>query len=190
MGARVIITEVNPVRALEAAMDGYMVMPISEAAKTGDFFVTVTGDIAVIRAEHFGLMKDGAIVCNTGHFNVELDTESLEKMAESKRQVRTSVVEYKLKGGRRIYLLAEGRLVNLSAAEGHPSAVMDMSFADQALCAEYLLEHKGQLPIAVHPVPVEIDRSVAATKLQTMGISIDSLTEQQEGYLSAWEIGT
>lgn len=190
MGARVIVTEVDPVRALEAAMDGYRVMPIAEAASIGDFFVTVTGNASVIRGEHFRAMKDTAIVCNTGHFNVELDIDALTKMSVGKRQIRENVMEYKLEDGRRINLLAEGRLVNLSAAEGHPSVVMDMSFANQALCAEHLVKNRGKVPIDVHPVPVEIDRMVSATKLRTMGIGIDRLTKEQEEYLSAWEMGT
>ncbi|MBN1592552.1 MAG: adenosylhomocysteinase [Candidatus Coatesbacteria bacterium] len=190
MGARVIITEIDAVKALEAAMDGFRVMPMEEAAKIGDFFVTATGDIHVIRTEHFELMKDGAIVCNTGHFNVEIDIAGLEKMSIAKRDIRRAVVEYSLKDGRRIYLLADGRLVNLSSAEGHPSSVMDMSFADQALSAEYLVKNSGKLPIGVHDVPKEIDEMVASTKLATMGISIDTLTEEQREYLAAWEMGT
>ncbi|MBN2208866.1 MAG: adenosylhomocysteinase [Candidatus Coatesbacteria bacterium] len=190
MGARVIISEVDPVKALEAAMDGYRVMPMAEAASVGDFFVTATGDINVIRREHFNAMKDGAIVCNTGHFNVEIDIGALEEMAVEKKDIRRSVVEYKLADGRRIYLLAEGRLINLSSAEGHPSSVMDMSFADQALCAEYLVKNKGKIAIGVHGVPKVIDDMVASTKLATMGISIDTLTDEQRAYLAAWEMGT
>jgi len=190
MGARVIICEVDPVKALEAAMDGYRVMPMAEAANVGDFFVTATGDIKVIRDERFAAMKDGAILCNTGHFNVEIDIGALEEMAVEKKDIRRSVVEYKLVDGRRVYLLAEGRLVNLSAAEGHPSSVMDMSFADQALCAEYLVKNKGKIAIGVHGVPKVIDDMVASTKLATMGISIDTLTDEQRAYLAAWEMGT
>jgi len=190
LGARVIVTEVDPVKAIEAAMDGFTVMPMIEAAKIGDFFVTATGDINVITGEHFALMKDGAIACNTGHFDVELDLKSLNEIAEDRVQIRESVVEYKLKGGKRVYILAEGRLVNLSAAEGHPSSVMDMSFADQALCAEYLVKNQGKIPLAVHEVPEEIDRAVASMKLETMGISIDTLTEEQRKYLAEWKIGT
>ena len=190
LGARVIITEVDPVRALEAAMDGFRVMPMSEAAKIGDFFLTATGDIKVIAAKHFEAMKDGAIVCNTGHFNVEIDIEALDEMAVERRGIRRSVEEFKLEDGRRIYLLADGRLVNLSAAEGHPSSVMDMSFANQALCAEYLVKNKGNISIGVHEVPKEIDDMVASSKLATMGISIDTLTEEQRAYLAAWEMGT
>jgi len=190
LGARVIVTEVDPVKALEAAMDGFRVMPMAEAAKFGDFFLTATGDIKVIGGEHFEAMKDGAIVCNTGHFNVEIDLEALAGMAIERRGIRRSVEEFKLKDGRRIYLLADGRLVNLSAAEGHPSSVMDMSFADQALCAEYLVKNKGNISIGVHEVPKEIDEMVASSKLATMGISIDTLTEEQQAYLAAWEMGT
>ncbi len=190
LGARVIVTEVDPVKALEAAMDGFRVMPMAEAAKFGDFFLTATGDIKVIRGEHFAVMKDGAIVCNTGHFNVEIDIEALDEMAVERRGIRRSVEEFKLEDGRRIYLLADGRLVNLSAAEGHPSSVMDMSFADQALCAEYLVKNKGNISIGVHDVPKEIDEMVASSKLATMGISIDTLTEEQQAYLAAWEMGT
>jgi len=190
MGARVIVCEIDPVKALEAAMDGYRVMPMQKAANVGDFFVTATGDIKVIRGEHLAAMKDGAILCNTGHFNVEIDIGALDKMAVEKKDIQRSVVEYKFKDGRRIYLLAEGRLVNLSSAEGHPSSVMDMSFADQALCAEYLVKNKGKIAIGVHGVPKGIDDMVASTKLATMGISIDTLTDEQRAYLAAWEMGT
>ncbi len=190
MGARVIVCEVDPVKAIEAAMDGFRVMPMVHAASIGDFFVTATGDIKVIRGEHFEAMKDGAIVCNTGHFNVEIDIDALDEMAVEKKDIRRSVVEYKLEDGRRIYLLADGRLVNLSSAEGHPSSVMDMSFADQALCAEYLVKNRGKIPIDVHNVPEEIDDMVAQAKLATMGITIDTLTDEQREYLAAWEIGT
>jgi adenosylhomocysteinase len=189
-GANVIVTEVDSLRALEAVMDGYRVMPMSEAAKVGDFFVTVTGDIKVIRREHFRAMKDGAIVANSGHFNVELDIESLEKMAKKKRSVREFVDEYTLPGGKKINLLGEGRLVNLTAAEGHPAAVMDMSFANQALCAEYLATRKKRLSRDVHPVPAEIDSAVADLKLKAMGVGIDRLTKEQEKYLAAWDMGT
>jgi len=189
-GANVIVTEVDPLRALEAVMDGYRVMPMSEAAKIGDFFVTVTGDIKVIRREHFRAMKDGAIVANSGHFNVELDIDALEKMAKKKRSVREFVDEYTLPGGKRINLLGEGRLVNLAAAEGHPAAVMDMSFANQALSAEYLARKKKRLSKDVHPVPAEIDGAVAALKLKAMGVGIDRLTKEQEKYLAAWDMGT
>jgi adenosylhomocysteinase len=189
-GANVVVTEVDPLKALEAVMDGYRVMPMSEAARIGDFFVTVTGDIKVIRREHFKVMKDGAIVANSGHFNVELDIESLEKMARKKRQVREFVDEYTLPGGRRVNLLGEGRLVNLAAAEGHPAAVMDMSFANQALSAEYVASRKKRLGKSVHPVPVEIDNAVAKLKLKSMGVAIDRLTKEQEKYLAAWDMGT
>jgi len=189
-GANVVVTEVDPLRALEAVMDGYRVMPMSEAARIGDFFVTVTGDIKVIRKEHFKVMKDGAIVANSGHFNVELDIDSLEKMAKKKRKVREFVDEYTLPGGRRVNLLGEGRLVNLAAAEGHPAAVMDMSFANQALSAEYVASRKKRLGRSVHPVPAEIDNAVAALKLKAMGVGIDRLTKEQEKYLAAWDMGT
>jgi adenosylhomocysteinase len=189
-GANVIVTEVDPLRALEAVMDGYRVMPMSEAARIGDFFVTVTGDIKVIRKEHFKVMKDGAIVANSGHFNVELDIDSLEKMAKKKRKAREFVDEYTLPGGRKINLLGEGRLVNLAAAEGHPAAVMDMSFANQALSAEYVATRKKRLSRSVHPVPEEIDNAVAALKLKAMGVGIDRLTKEQEKYLAAWDMGT
>jgi len=190
MGANVVVVEVDPLRALEAVMDGYRVMPIAEAAKIGDFFVTVTGDKSVIRREHFEVMKDGAIVCNSGHFNVELDIEALEDIATSKRPIREFVTEYTLKDGRRINLLGEGRLVNLAAAEGHPSAVMDMSFANQALSAEYIFKNKGKLELKVYDVPPEIDRDIARLKLEAMGIQIDALTKEQEEYLASWTLGT
>jgi adenosylhomocysteinase len=189
-GASVIVTEVDPLRALEAVMDGYRVMPMGEAAKIGDFFVTVTGDINVIRREHFKMMKDGAMVANSGHFNVELDIASLERMAKKKRRIREFVEEYTLPGGRRINLLGEGRLVNLAAAEGHPAAVMDMSFANQALSAEYLAKRKKKLSKDVHAVPAEIDNGVASLKLRALGVSIDTLTKEQEKYLAAWDMGT
>ncbi|MBX6423218.1 adenosylhomocysteinase [Thermosulfurimonas sp. F29] len=190
MGARVIVTEVDPLRALEAVMDGFEVMPMDEAAPRGDFFCTVTGDIAVIRREHFLRMKDGAIVANSGHFNVELDLEGLSGITEKKRRIREHVEEYTLVNGRRIYVLAEGRLVNLAAAEGHPSAVMDMSFANQALCCAWLVRNSEKLERRVYSVPEEIDRRVAEMKLETMGIRIDRLTPEQEKYLSSWEMGT
>ncbi len=189
-GARVIVTEVDPLRALEAAMDGYSVMPLAEAAKIGDFFCTVTGDRSVIAKEHFDLMKDGAIVCNSGHFNVEVEIEALEKSATSKRTIREFVEEYTMPDGRRIILLGEGRLINLAAAEGHPSSVMDMSFANQALAAEYLVKEGKTLSNAVHRVPVDIDDEIARLKLEAMGIRIDTLTEQQKEYLASWEMGT
>jgi len=190
LGSDVIITEVNPTRALEAVMDGFRVMPMIEAAKIGDVFVTVTGNKSILREEHFALMKDGAVVCNSGHFNVEVDIPSLEKLALSKRPTRDSVEEYTMRDGRKIYLLGEGRLINLAAAEGHPAAVMDMSFADQALSAEYLARNSKKLEAKVYPVPPEIDRSVARLKLESMGVTIDKLTPEQEEYLASWSEGT
>ena len=190
MGARVVVTEVDPLRALEAVMDGYQVMTIAEAAKIGDFFCTLTGDIHVIRGEHFEVMKDGAIVCNSGHFNVEIDLDALEKMAKNRRKIREYVEEFTLENGKRIYVLGEGRLINLAAAEGHPSSVMDMSFANQALCAEYLKKHGSELEKKVYGVPKEIDEEIARLKLKSMGIQIDKLTEEQEKYLHSWEMGT
>jgi adenosylhomocysteinase len=190
MGANVIITEVDPLRALEAVMDGYRVLPMEAVAKIGDFFVTLTGDTKVIRKEHFSLMKDGAIVANSGHFNVELDLEGLEAIANNKRHVREFVEEYTLSDGRKINVLGEGRLVNLAAAEGHPSSVMDMSFANQALAAEYLAKNAKQLEKRVYPVPKEIDKEIARLKLKAMGVAIDTLTPEQEKYLSSWEMGT
>ncbi len=190
MGAIVIVTEVDPIKALEARMDGFLVMPMREAAKLGDFFVTVTGDIHVLRKEHFEVMKDGAIIANSGHFNVEIDIPALEEMAVEKREVRRNVTEYKLRDGRRIYLLAEGRLVNLAAAEGHPASVMDMSFANQALSAEYIAKEGEKLENKVYRVPREIDEEVARLKLKALNIEIDDLTEEQKRYLSSWEEGT
>jgi adenosylhomocysteinase len=190
MGAIVIVTEVDPIKALEARMDGYLVMPMKEAAKLGDFFVTVTGNTSVLRREHFEVMKDGAIVANSGHFNVEIDLTALEEMAESVREVRPNVKEYRLKDGRRIYVLADGRLVNLAAAEGHPASVMDMSFANQALSARYIAENRGKLENKVYPVPREIDERVARLKLKALGVEIDELTPEQIKYLQSWEFGT
>lgn len=190
MGARVIVTEVDPLKALEAVMDGFDVMPIADAAKIGDIFVTVTGNINVISEKVFSKMKDGAIVANTGHFNVEIDIEGLERMSKSKRLIRDFVEEYTLKDGRRVYLLAEGRLVNLSAAEGHPAAVMDMSFANQALSAEYIFKNAKKLENRVYSVPEEIDREIARLKLESMGIKIDKLTKEQNKYLHSWQMGT
>jgi adenosylhomocysteinase len=190
MGANVIITEVDPLRALEAVMDGYRVLPIAEAAKVGDFFATLTGDTKAINKEHFELMKDGAIVANSGHFNVELDLDELGKIATKRRQVREFVEEYTLSDGRKINVLGEGRLVNLAAAEGHPSSVMDMSFANQALAAEYLAKNAKELEKRVYPVPKEIDKEIARLKLKAMGVAIDTLTPEQEKYLSSWEMGT
>ncbi len=190
MGAHVIVVEVDPLRALEAVMDGFTVTTSMRAAERGDIFVTTTGDIHVIRRDHFQVMKDRAIVCNSGHFDVEIDKSALSEMATNRRTVRDNVEEFLLPDGRRIYLLAEGRLVNLAAAEGHPAAVMDMSFANQALCVEYAYNQEGQLEKRVYDVPLEIDREVARLKLQTMGIEIDSLTDEQEEYLKSWSIGT
>jgi adenosylhomocysteinase len=191
LGANVIVTEVAPLKALEAVMDGYRVMPMAEAVVQGDVFITSTGDINVVDRHHFEAMKDGAIVANSGHFNVEINIPALEKMAEGPpRRVRPSVDEYTLPDGRRIFLLAEGRLVNLAAAEGHPSAVMDMSFANQSLCAEYMLRHAEELERTVYTVPEEIDQEIARIKLQAMGIAIDVLTPEQEKYLASWEEGT
>jgi adenosylhomocysteinase len=190
MGAHVIICEVDPLKALEAVMDGYQVMPIKDAAKVGDLFITVTGDTKAISGEHFRLMKDGAIVCNSGHFNVEIDIPALEKMAKSKRRIREFVDEYTLPGGRRICLLGEGRLINLASAEGHPAMVMDMSFANQALCAEYMVRNAAKLEKKVFVVPQEIDRRVARLKLASMGVKIDRLTPEQVKYLASWDMGT
>lgn len=190
MGAHVIVTEVDPLKALEAVMDGFMVMPMAEAAKIGDIFCTVTGDIHVIRKEHWEVMKDGAIVCNSGHFNVELDIPTLEAMANSHRTVRDYNEEYTLPSGNRIYLLGEGRLINLASAEGHPASVMDMSFANQALCAEYMVSNHAKLAKKVYSVPIEIDSRIAALKLKAMGVNIDTLTDEQVKYLASWESGT
>jgi len=190
LGAHVTVTEANPTRALEAAMDGFRVLPMAEAARTGDVFITVTGNKSVLTGEHFKVMKDGAVVANSGHFNVEIDIPALEKMALSKRQVRDFVEEYTLRDGRKIYLLAEGRLVNLSAAEGHPASVMDMSFSNQALSVEYLVKNAKTLKPQVYSVPPEIDQTVARLKLESMGISIDKLSPEQEEYLSSWSEGT
>jgi len=191
LGGNVIVTEIDPLRALEAVMDGYRVMPMAEAAPQGDIFITSTGDINVIDIHHFEVMKDGAIVANSGHFNVEINIPGLEEMAgEEPRRVRPFVDEYVLPDGRHVYLLAEGRLVNLAAAEGHPSAVMDMSFANQSLCAEYMLNHAEELENTVYDVPEEIDEHIAKLKLESMGIKIDVLTEEQERYLSSWQAGT
>jgi adenosylhomocysteinase len=190
MGADVIVTEIDPTRALEAVMDGYRVMSMAEAARIGDVFVTVTGNKSVIRQEHFDLMKDGAIVANSGHFNVEIDIPALERMASSQRQTRDFVEEYALKDGRKIYILGEGRLINLAAAEGHPASVMDMSFANQALSAEYLVQNHASLAKKVYSVPQELDRRVARLKLEAMGVKIDKLTPDQEEYLAGWAEGT
>ena len=190
MGANVIVVEVDPLRALEATMDGFRVMPIKDAARIGDIFVTVTGDIHVIRKEHFQIMKDGAIVCNSGHFNVELEIGALEKLSKKKKEIRDFTVEYILRDGRKIYLLGEGRLINLAAAEGHPAQVMDMSFANQALSAEYLCRNHRKLSPQVYSVPQDIDAGIAALKLKSLGIKIDSLTPEQKKYLASWELGT
>ncbi len=190
MGADVIVTEVNPVRALEAVMDGYRVLPMAEAAKLGDVFITVTGNKNVLTAEHFERMKDGAVLANSGHFNVEIDIPALERLATAKRPTRPFVEEYVLRDGRKLYLLGEGRLINLASAEGHPAAVMDMSFANQALSVEYLARHAGELERKVYPVPEEIDRQIARLKLESMGIQVDRLTPEQEQYLASWSEGT
>jgi adenosylhomocysteinase len=190
LGADVIITEVDPTRALEAVMDGFRVMPMAEAAKLGEVFITVTGDKSILRAEHFKAMKDGAVICNSGHFNVEIDIPALESMSLGKRQTRESVDEYTLRDGRKVYLLGEGRLVNLAAAEGHPAVVMDMSFANQALCAEYMAKNAKTLEPKVHTVPKDIDQAVARLKLESMGVAIDQLTVEQEHYLASWSEGT
>lgn len=189
-GAHVIVCEVDPLRALEAAMDGFQVMPIAKAAPLGDFFCTLTGDINVIRTEHFLAMKEGAMIANSGHFDVELDLKGLAESSASRRPIREFVEEFVLNNGRRVYLLGEGRLINLAAAEGHPSSVMDMSFANQALSAEYMAKEHATLKKQVYPVPLEIDHEIARLKLESMGIEIDTLTEEQERYLSSWEIGT
>ncbi len=190
MGASVVITEVDPLRALEAVMDGYRVMSMDRAAEIGDIFCTVSGDIHVIRKEHFLKMKDGAIIANSGHFNVELDLEGLQRLTVARRPIRDFVEEYRLKQGRRVYLLGEGRLINLASAEGHPSSVMDMSFANQALATEYLVKHHKTLEKKVYPVPRPIDQEIARMKLRSMGIEIDRLTKEQESYLASWEKGT
>ena len=190
MGARVVITEVDPLKALEAVMEGYLVMSMDEAAEIGDFFCTVTGNKSVIRKEHFLKMKDGAIVANSGHFDVEIDLADLKSITTHVRQIRKEVEEYTLVNGRKIYLLSQGRLVNLASAEGHPSGVMDMSFANQALCVEYIVKNHENLEKKVYSVPEEIDKEVARLKLKAMGIKIDTLTPEQEKYLSSWEEGT
>jgi adenosylhomocysteinase len=189
LGANVIVTEVKPLRALEAAMNGLRVMPIAEAAALGDLFVTATGDINVIRKEHMKKMKDGAIIANSGHFNVEISLKGLESLSKSRRTLRPNLEEFTLEDGKRLYLLAEGRLVNLAAAEGHPSEVMDMSFANQALCAEHIAKSERMLP-KVYAVPCDIDDNIAELKLKSMGVTIDKLTSEQQKYLSTWEMGT
>ncbi len=190
MGAKVIIAEVNPLRALEATMDGFRVMPLAEAAKIGDIFLTTTGDINVINKNAFLLMKNGAILANSGHFNVEIDIDSLKKISKKQRIIRDFVEEYTLKNNKRIYLLGDGRLINLAAAEGHPAQVMDMSFANQALCAEFIVKNAQQLENKVYSVPKDIDEKIAKLKLESMGIKIDSLTKQQQEYLASWQQGT
>lgn len=190
LGARVIITEVDPLKALEATMDGFEVMPILEAARIGDIFVTATGNINVISKACFNMMKDGAILCNTGHFNVEIDIEALKKVSKKRRLIRDYVEEFTLKSGKRLFLLGEGRLINLAAAEGHPSAVMDMSFANQALSVEYIVKNAGKLDRMVYRVPEEIDREIARLKLKALGIKIDKLTSEQKKYLQSWQMGT
>ena len=190
LGSQVIVTEVTPVRALEAAMDGYRVMPLLEAARVGDIFITVTGDKNVIDRPHLEVMKDGAILANSGHFNAEINIPALESLAQVKRRIRPSVDEYTLGDGRRLYLLGEGRLINLAAAEGHPASVMDMSFANQALCLEYLVKNRLDLKPEVYAVPGEIDKRVASLKLKAMGIEIDELTPEQKKYLTSWQEGT
>ncbi|MEX2230169.1 MAG: adenosylhomocysteinase, partial [Dehalococcoidia bacterium] len=190
MGAQVIVTEVDPLHALEATMDGFRVLPIVEAAPVGDLFVTVTGDINVIDAPAFEAMKSGAVLANSGHFDAEINLKALAAMSESKRELRPSVEEYRLTDGRSIVVLAEGRLVNLSAAEGHPASVMDMSFANQALCAEYIANEHTKLERRVYDVPRDIDDEIARLKLESMGVRIDTLTDEQRAYLSSWELGT
>jgi len=190
LGSQVIVTEVEPVRALEAVMDSYQVMPLIEAARLGDIFITTTGDKNVIDSAHLKVMKNGAILANSGHFNVEINIPALESLTHSKRRIRPSVDEYTLNDGRHLYLLGEGRLVNLAAAEGHPASVMDMSFANQALCLEYMVKNRESLETKVYPVPEEIDKQVARLKLNSMGIDIDSLTPEQKEYLTSWKEGT
>jgi adenosylhomocysteinase len=190
LGAHVIITEIDPMRALEALMEGYEVLPMVEAAKIGDIFCTATGDKHVIAREHLEVIKDGAIICNTGHFNVEIDIPALHELAVETREARNFVEEFTLADGRRLYLLAEGRLVNISAAEGHPAIVMDMSFANQALATEYAVQHASELKNKVYPVPVAIDEEIARLKLATMGAEIDTLTAEQSNYLASWDEGT
>jgi adenosylhomocysteinase len=190
LGAHVVVTEVSPLAALEAVMDGYQVLPLRDAARGGDIFVTVTGDTHVVRGEHLDVMKDGAVLANSGHFDVEIDKDALASLGGAPRRVRDLVDEYRMPDGRRVYLLAEGRLVNLAAAEGHPASVMDMSFANQALSVEWLVQQGEALAPEVYPVPDAIDREVARLKLQAMGIEIDALTPEQEEYLRSWELGT
>ena len=191
MGANVIITEINPIKAVEAVMEGFRVMPMAEAAPLGDIFVTVTGNRHVIDAEHFARMKDGAIVCNSGHFDLELNLVALREMSEPAQTLRPFVEEFKVRAsGSRVIVLGEGRLINLAAAEGHPASVMDMSFANQALSAEYLVRRKGELQPGVHTLPAEVDEEIAGLKLRALGIGIDALTPEQLEYLASWETGT
>jgi adenosylhomocysteinase len=190
MGANVIVTEVDAIKALEAVMDGFRVLPMAIAAPQGDLFITVTGNKHVIREEHFGVMKDGAIVCNAGHFDIEIDLKSLNSMAQAVKQVRPFTEEYRLNSGKSVIVLGEGRLVNLAAAEGHPSAVMDMSFANQALACEYLVVNNGKLEPGIHSIPRDVDAEIARLKLQAMGIAIDSLTAAQTEYINSWTVGT
>ncbi|MCE9624061.1 MAG: adenosylhomocysteinase, partial [Deltaproteobacteria bacterium] len=190
MGAKVIVTEVDPLRALEANMDGYRVLPMEQAAAEGDFFVTVTGNKGVLRKEHFEVMKDGAVVANSGHFNVEIDIPALEELSKGKRTIRDYVDEYSLPGNRKVNLLGEGRLINLASAEGHPSQVMDMSFANQALCAEYMAKNHKTLEKQVYDVPRNIDQEISRLKLKAMGVKIDVLSPEQERYLASWQEGT
>jgi len=190
LGGNVVVTEINPTRAIEAVMDGFRVMPMAEAAPIGDLFITVTGNKHVIRAEHFAAMKDGAMVCNSGHFDIEIDLKSLAAEATEVKEVRNFTQEYKLRSGKSLIVLGEGRLINLAAAEGHPSAVMDMSFANQALACEYLVKNQGKLEPGLHSIPEEVDKEIARLKLQAMGIAIDTLTPEQEIYINSWTVGT
>ncbi len=190
LGGNVIVTEIDPVKAIEAVMDGFRVMPMAEAAPLGDIFITVTGNKHVIRAEHFDVMKDGAIVCNSGHFDIEIDLKSLGAVASEVKEVRNFTQQYRLKNGKSVIVLGEGRLINLAAAEGHPSAVMDMSFANQALACEYLVKNKGKLEPGLHSIPTEVDKEIARLKLQAMGVTIDSLTPEQVEYINSWTSGT
>ena len=190
LGANVIVTEIDPTKAIEAVMDGFRVMPMAEAVPQGDLFITVTGNKHVIRGEHFQAMKDGAIVCNSGHFDIEIDLQSLSSMATEVKEVRSFTQEYSLSNGKSVVVLGEGRLVNLAAAEGHPSAVMDMSFANQALACEYLVKNQGKLPAGLHSIPEEVDKEIARLKLQAMGVAIDTLTAEQVEYVNSWTLGT
>jgi adenosylhomocysteinase len=190
MGAHVIVTEIDPTKAIEAVMDGFMVMPIAQAAPMGDLFITLTGNKNVIAGSIMPHLKSGAILCNSGHFNAEIEIGALEKLTSARRKVRPFVEEFTLSGGKLVYLLGDGRLINLAAAEGHPASVMDMSFANQALCAEYMVQNAASLEKNVYGVPVEIDQNVAALKLDSMGVKIDTLTAEQLAYLSSWQEGT